>query len=76
MFELLTTKLFISRSNLVYRPRLTDRLNAGLAFILGHQPANMHPVINTRVDPALPVSRLRARSQRVEIRAREYSHYR
>ncbi len=39
-----------------------------LAFLLEHQPPSMHLVIVTREDPPLPLSRLRARGQTVEIR--------
>ncbi len=39
-----------------------------LAFLLEHQPPQMHLVIATREDPPLPLSRLRARGQMVEIR--------
>ena len=39
-----------------------------LTFILDHQPTNMHLVILTREDPLLPVSRLRARGQLLELR--------
>jgi LuxR family maltose regulon positive regulatory protein len=38
------------------------------AFLLEHQPPQMHQVIVTREDPPLPVSRLRARGQVEEIR--------
>jgi LuxR family maltose regulon positive regulatory protein len=39
-----------------------------LAFLLDHQPSQMHLVIASREDPPLPLSRLRARAQMVEIR--------
>jgi len=39
-----------------------------LAFLLDHQPPQMHLVIATREDPPLPLSRLRARGHTVEIR--------
>jgi LuxR family maltose regulon positive regulatory protein len=38
-----------------------------LAFLLDHQPANMHLVLITRTDPLLPVARLRAQGQILEI---------
>ncbi|MEJ2267318.1 MAG: hypothetical protein P8X95_28160, partial [Anaerolineales bacterium] len=44
-------------------------IDEALAFLIEHQPPNMHLVINTRADPHLPVLRLRARGQLVEIRA-------
>ncbi|RPI67956.1 MAG: helix-turn-helix transcriptional regulator, partial [Geobacteraceae bacterium] len=40
-----------------------------LAFLLEHQPSQMHMVIATREDPALPLARSRARSQLTELRA-------
>jgi len=39
-----------------------------LAFLLKHQPAQLHLVLCTREDPPLPLSRLRARGQVNEIR--------
>ena len=39
-----------------------------LAFLLEHQPPQMHLVIASREDPPLPVSRLRARGHTTEIR--------
>ncbi len=40
-----------------------------LEYFLEHQPRQAHLVIITRSDPPLPLARLRARSQMVEIRA-------
>src|SRR6266487_1333972 len=40
-----------------------------LTFILEHLPPQMHLVITTREDPALPIPRLRARNQLTELRA-------
>ena len=42
-----------------------------IGFLLEHQPLQMHLVIATREDPPLPLSRLRARGQIVEIRQRD-----
>jgi LuxR family maltose regulon positive regulatory protein len=42
-----------------------------LRFLLAHQPAQLHLVLATREDPDLPLSRLRARDQLTELRARE-----
>ncbi len=44
-------------------------IHDALAFLIDHLPANMHLVITTREDPALPLARLRARDQLTEIRA-------
>jgi ATP/maltotriose-dependent transcriptional regulator MalT len=41
----------------------------GMGFLLEHLPPQMHLVIATRADPALPLARLRARGELVEIRA-------
>jgi ATP/maltotriose-dependent transcriptional regulator MalT len=40
-----------------------------VAFLLEHCPKNFHLVISTRSDPPLPLTRLRARAQTVELRA-------
>lgn len=39
-----------------------------VAFLLNHCPGNFHLVINSRSDPPLPLSRLRARGHVVELR--------
>jgi LuxR family maltose regulon positive regulatory protein len=39
-----------------------------LEFLVDHQPAQMHLVIISREDPPLPLARLRARGQMIEIR--------
>jgi LuxR family maltose regulon positive regulatory protein len=43
----------------------------GMAFLLDHLPPWLHVVIAGRADPALPLARLRARGELVEIRAAE-----
>jgi LuxR family maltose regulon positive regulatory protein len=40
----------------------------GMAFLLEHLPSQVHLVIASRADPALPLARLRSRGQLVEIR--------
>jgi LuxR family transcriptional regulator, maltose regulon positive regulatory protein len=40
-----------------------------MTFLLEHLPPHVHVVIATRADPALPLARLRARGELVEIRA-------
>ena len=40
-----------------------------VALLLEHLPQQLHLVLSTRADPALPLSRLRARGQLVEFRA-------
>ena len=41
----------------------------GMAFLLDHLPPQIHLVIGSRADPALPLARLRGRGELVEIRA-------
>jgi LuxR family maltose regulon positive regulatory protein len=43
----------------------------GMTFLLEHRPPNLHVVVSTRADPNLPLARLRARGDLVEIRARD-----
>ncbi|HEY7415364.1 MAG TPA: AAA family ATPase, partial [Ktedonobacteraceae bacterium] len=40
----------------------------GMTWVLEHLPRNVHLVISTRVDPQLPLARLRVRDQIVELR--------
>jgi LuxR family maltose regulon positive regulatory protein len=47
----------------------TPDIRAGMAYLLEHLPPRIHLVIATRADPALPLARLRARGELVEIRA-------
>jgi LuxR family maltose regulon positive regulatory protein len=44
-------------------------IQAGMTFLLEHLPQQAHLVLTTRADPALPLARLRARGELVEIRA-------
>ena len=44
-------------------------VDQSLAFLIEHQPPQMHLVIVTREDPSLPLARLRARGQLIELRA-------
>jgi ATP/maltotriose-dependent transcriptional regulator MalT len=43
-------------------------IHQSLAFVLAHAPACLHLVLATRVEPELPLSRLRVRGHLVEIR--------
>ncbi len=43
----------------------------GIIFVIDHLPPNMHVIITCRADPPLPLARLRARSQMIELRAEE-----
>jgi LuxR family maltose regulon positive regulatory protein len=40
----------------------------GIAFLLEHQPRQLHLALATRVDPPVPIVRLRARGQLTEVR--------
>ncbi|GAB7006976.1 LuxR C-terminal-related transcriptional regulator [Nocardioides sp. AN3] len=42
---------------------------AGMTFLVDHLPPQLRLVISTRADPALPLSRLRARGELLEVRA-------
>ena len=44
-------------------------IRPGMAFLLTHLPPQIHLVISSRADPLLPLARLRARGELVEIRA-------
>jgi len=45
----------------------TPVIHEGLAFLLDHMPRQMHLVIATRVDPPLPIARLRGRAHLTEL---------
>jgi LuxR family maltose regulon positive regulatory protein len=44
-------------------------VDKAIAFLLQHQPSQMHLVLATREDPQLPRARLRARGQMTELRS-------
>lgn len=46
-------------------------IQQALTFLLDHLPLQMHVILATRADPALPIARLRARNQLAELRAQE-----
>jgi LuxR family maltose regulon positive regulatory protein len=46
----------------------TPEIHQALTFLLDHMPPQMHLVISSRADPPLPLSRLRARNELLEIR--------
>ncbi len=57
-------------------------IHQSLAFFLEHLPAHLHVILSSRVDPDLPLARLRVRGQMTEIREadlcfslQEASHY-
>jgi LuxR family transcriptional regulator, maltose regulon positive regulatory protein len=47
----------------------TQVIHQAMAFLLDHFPQPLHLVIATRADPPLPLARLRARAQLLELRA-------
>jgi LuxR family transcriptional regulator, maltose regulon positive regulatory protein len=47
----------------------TQAVHEAVAFLLEHCPTTFHILISTRSDPPLPLARLRARGQTVELRA-------
>ena len=47
----------------------TPEVHEGMAFLLDHAPPRLHVVVAGRADPALPLARLRARGELVEVRA-------
>ena len=47
----------------------TVEVHEALAYLLDHAPPNLHLVVASRVDPPLPLARLRARAELVEVRA-------
>jgi LuxR family maltose regulon positive regulatory protein len=46
-------------------------IHEALAFLLEHLPRNMHVIITSRADPALPLARWRARREMTELRAHD-----
>jgi LuxR family maltose regulon positive regulatory protein len=44
-------------------------ISRGMTYLLDHLPPQLHLLISTRADPALPLARLRARGALLEIRA-------
>ena len=46
-----------------------SEIQTAVTFLLDNLPANVHLVITTRADPALPLARLRASGQLIEVRA-------
>src|SRR6266545_3093046 len=48
-----------------------DEVHRSVAFMLDHLPEHLHLAIATRSDPPLPLARLRAGGEMVEVRARD-----
>jgi LuxR family maltose regulon positive regulatory protein len=51
----------------------SDHVHGIVSFLLERLPSNMHLVIASRIDPPLPLARLRARGQITEINAADLS---
>ncbi|MFN2290497.1 MAG: LuxR C-terminal-related transcriptional regulator [Anaerolineae bacterium] len=45
------------------------QIHEGMAFLLKHQPHNLHLVVSSRADPPVALPRLRARGQLTELRS-------
>jgi LuxR family maltose regulon positive regulatory protein len=54
-----------------YHLLTTESIQSFIAFLVDHQPPQMRLMIVTRTDPPLPLARLRARGQLVELRQKE-----
>ncbi len=46
-------------------------IDQAITFLLDHLPSQVHLVITSRIDPSLPLSRLRARGEMIEIRVND-----
>jgi LuxR family maltose regulon positive regulatory protein len=51
----------------------SDNVHGIVSFLLERLPSNVHLVISSRIEPPLPLARLRARSQIVELNADDLS---
>jgi LuxR family maltose regulon positive regulatory protein len=49
----------------------SEKIHAGIGYLLEHQPPNLHILLVTRADPSISLARLRAHNQLIEIRAEE-----
>lgn len=47
----------------------TSAIHDGLAFLVEHMPAQIRLIITTRIDPPLPLARMRVRNQLLELRS-------
>ena len=54
-----------------YQEITNPAVQQAVGYLVDHQPAQFHLVITTRMDPTLPLARLRARGELNEIRAEE-----
>jgi LuxR family transcriptional regulator, maltose regulon positive regulatory protein len=51
----------------------SDHVHGVVSFMLDHLPSNVHLVIASRIEPPLPIARLRVRGQIAEINAADLS---
>lgn len=51
-----------------YHVLTAEPIQRGMAFLLEHLPPQLHLILATRADPALPLARLRAQGQLCEVR--------
>jgi LuxR family maltose regulon positive regulatory protein len=54
-----------------YHEIVSEEIHQAITFLLEHQPMQLHLVLSTRTDPPLPLARLRARRQVVELRSEQ-----
>jgi LuxR family maltose regulon positive regulatory protein len=74
MLSVLVNELSVTAADLSvilddYHLAESPSIQPGMLFFLEHLPPQVHLVISTRSDPALPLARLRAGGELVEIRA-------
>ena len=51
-----------------YHTITESTIQGQMAYLIEHLPSHVHIVLSTRTDPSLPLARLRARNQVVEVR--------
>lgn len=59
-----------------YHVSMAEPIHDAITYLLDHLPPRMHLIMTTRADPPLPLSRLRARGQLVELRAADFTSHR
>src|SRR6266487_6204551 len=75
VLALLTNDLMVDEAEKIalvlddYHTITAEPIHRAVTYLLEHLPPQLHLVISTRVDPPLPLARLRARGELVELRA-------
>ncbi|WP_300465115.1 LuxR C-terminal-related transcriptional regulator [Desulfobacula sp.] len=46
-----------------------EQIHKAVTFVISHMPENLHLVVSTRIDPAIPMANLRAKNELNEFRA-------